>query len=246
MATALAVILVSTRRAQALAHAQMEFVAGVSHELRTPLSVICSAADNLADGVVTNEHGVKRYGSVIRQEGRRLASMVEQILRFAGIQSGRARYERQPVEVAGVIAAAVSGSADAVQRSGCVLEQEIPAELPEVFADPTALTHAIRNLIENAAVHGASGGWIGVSALARDAGVEIAVADRGPGIPAADQRKIFEPFFRGERALQDQARGFGLGLALVRRIVEAHEGSVQVESGSGGTCFRIQIPKVNV
>ena len=96
MAASLAVLLISTRRARHLAQAQMEFVAGVSHELRTPLSVICSAADNLADGVVSSEAQARRYGSVIRGEGRRLSRMVEQILGFAGIQSGRTRYELQP------------------------------------------------------------------------------------------------------------------------------------------------------
>ena len=96
MAASLAVLLIFTRRARHLAQAQMEFVAGVSHELRTPLSVICSAADNLADGVVSSEAQARRYGSVIRGEGRRLSRMVEQILGFAGIQSGRTRYELQP------------------------------------------------------------------------------------------------------------------------------------------------------
>src|SRR6185369_13520197 len=93
---AITMVLYTTRRAQAVAHSQMEFVAGVSHELRTPLAVICSAADNLADGVIQNDQGVRRYGAVIRAEGRRLGNMVEQLLRFAGIQSGKAKYDLQP------------------------------------------------------------------------------------------------------------------------------------------------------
>src|SRR6185436_18484047 len=91
------------RRAQALAERQIEFVAGVSHELRTPLSVICSAAENLADGVVDNREPIKRYGTLIRDEGRRLTDMVEQVLEFAGAQSGRKNYELRPLEPEHVI-----------------------------------------------------------------------------------------------------------------------------------------------
>ena len=91
-------IVLSSRRAQRLATQQMEFVAGVSHELRTPLAVICSAAENLADGVIDNRDQIKRYGGLIRDEGRRLTGMVEQVLEFAGAQSGRKNYELRTTE----------------------------------------------------------------------------------------------------------------------------------------------------
>jgi len=247
MAASILMLAVTTRRAQRLARLQMEFVAGVSHELRTPLSVICSAGDNLADGVVSSEQQTRRYGGVIRDEGRRLVDMVEQILRFAGIQSGRVRYDVQPVEVTEVVDRALHACGPAVQSSGCKVERSLEADLPPVMADPTALTHCLSNLIGNALKYGRVGGWVGIEArLIHDpAGdqVEILVRDRGEGIAPKDLPHIFEPFYRGERAISDQIQGAGMGLSLVKRIVEAHSGSVGVESAPGaGACFRLRIP----
>jgi len=242
MGAALIIVLITTRRAQSLAHAQMEFVAGVSHELRTPLSVICSAADNLADGVITNEQGIRRYGTVIRAEGRRLAAMVEQILRFAGIQSGRANYELQTTAIGSVVERAVAACQPDIEKAHCAVETTLAPELPTVQADPTALVHAFRNLIDNAIVHAASGHWVGISACGRNGSVEIRVMDHGPGIPARERARIFDPFVRGRRATDDQIHGFGLGLALVKRIVEAHEGTVSCDTGERGATFTVTLP----
>lgn len=243
MAAGLTVLLVSTRRARQLAQIQMEFVAGVSHELRTPLSVICSAADNLADGLVAGEPQVRRYGSVIRGEGRRLSHMVEQILSFAGIQSGRTRYELHPVCVGDVVARAVAAAEPEVRASGCTLESEVDPNLLPILADETSLTHAFRNLLDNAATHGGEGKWIGIRAAPAGNQVEIAVEDRGPGIDPSDASRIFDPFYRGRRALQRQARGFGLGLALARRIVQAHAGSLTLDNRPGkGARFVVRLP----
>jgi signal transduction histidine kinase len=243
MAGSIAVLLQSTRRAQRLAGLQMDFVAGVSHELRTPLAVICSAADNLADGVVGNPDQVKRYGAVIRGEGRRLSDMVEQILGFAGMQSGRAKYRLAPVPVAGLIAKALAASQAAVRDSGCAIETHIEPDLPPALADETPLAHSIGNLIANAAKYARQGSWIGVRAE-RDpgGGVRITVRDKGPGIDAADLPHLFEPFYRGRKALADQAHGAGLGLSLVKQIVEAHHGSVEAANDpEGGARFTVVV-----
>ncbi|MBI4877115.1 MAG: HAMP domain-containing histidine kinase [Acidobacteria bacterium] len=244
LAGGIAVLLVTTRRAQRLARQQMEFVAGVSHELRTPLAVICSAADNLADGLVTGERQVTRYGGVIRGEGRRLAHMVEQILGFAGLQSGRVKYDLQPVEVASVIEKALAACAPEMRAGGCGVERDIAPDLPPAMADATALAHGLRNLVDNALLHGGRGGWVGIRARRDGAGsIEIRVEDRGPGIDPADLPHIFEPFYRGRRSKREQVKGFGLGLALVQRIVEAHAGAIEVSGGPGqGTIFTLRIP----
>ena len=247
LTASLAALLAFTRRAQRLARMQMEFVAGVSHELRTPLSVICSAGDNLADGLVAGEQQVRRYGSVVRTEGRRLSHMVEQILGFAGIQSGRADFELQPVDLEEVLAKALAACEPEIRSAGCEVASEIAPDLPLVQADPTALIHALRNLIDNAVRHGGQGKWIGVRAHVADTGpggpVEIVVEDRGRGIDPRDLPNIFDPFYRGRRALRDQARGFGLGLALAKRIVEAHAGTLTVQSAPGqGTRFFVRLP----
>ena len=247
LAVSLAVLLVSTRRAQRLATLQMDFVAGVSHELRTPLSVIRSAGENLADGLVSNGEQVRRYGGVVRDEGRRLSQMVEQILGFAGMQSGRMAYDFRPTEIPPVIARALSACEPEIRASGCVVETDVPEDLPMVAADATSLTHSLRNLLTNAATHGAEGGWVGVRARAVGAGrqqqVEIRVEDRGPGIDPRDARRLFDPFYRGRRSIERQVRGFGLGLTLARRIVDAHAGTLSAEPGpKGGACFIMRLP----
>jgi signal transduction histidine kinase len=245
LSASVALVLVSTRRAHRLALQQMEFVAGVTHELRTPLTVIASAADNLSDGVVTGDK-VRRYGSVIRQESRRLTDMVEQLLRFAGLQSGRAKYKVEPVEVESVIERALSTCQPELRDSGMQVQRDIQETLPPVQADAAALVHCVANLVANAVKHARDGNWIGISARLADYGeaaVEILVEDRGPGIDSEDLPHLFEPFYRGRRAVSDQVKGAGLGLSLVKRIMEGQAGSVAVASKAGEGCvFTLRLP----
>jgi signal transduction histidine kinase len=132
--------------------------------------------------------------------------------------------------------------------AGVSIESEFADNLPLVFADEMALRHAVRNLLDNALKYGADASkWIGISACkCSDNGadaVDIRVADRGPGIPADEQRHIFDPFFRGRRAIEDQIHGSGLGLNIVKKIAEAHGGTIRVSSNSSrGTEFVMRIP----
>ena len=247
LAATAVMLVISTRRAQRLAELQIEFVAGVSHELRTPLSVICSAGDNLADGVTKEPQQVRRYGAVIRGEGRRLSELVDQILVFAAGRTGRVSYNLQPVRVAEIIDRALEACGADLNEGGWKIEKAVPADLPPVMADPVSLTHCIRNLVSNAAKYSRDGRWIGVSAeVANDKKrpeLRISVRDHGPGIEPTDLPHIFEPFYRGRKARADQSRGAGLGLSLVRRIVEAHSGAVTVHSDPGqGSCFTLHLP----
>ncbi|MGH9768600.1 MAG: sensor histidine kinase, partial [Blastocatellia bacterium] len=161
----------------------MEFVAGVSHELRTPLAVICSAAENLADGVIDNHDQIKRYGGLIRDEGRRLTRMVEQVLEFAGAQSARKSYELRPDEVTQVIEDAITACHLQLAEGGFEIERKIAANLPMVKADAAALGRAIQNLLSNAMKYGGDSRWIGLSAesvkTANGAEIQIRVSDRG-------------------------------------------------------------------
>jgi len=223
----------------------MEFVAGVSHELRTPLAVICSAGDNLADGLVSGGEQAQRYGALIRTEGRRLSEMVEQILTFAGAQAGRLKYHFEPVDVMEVIRRVVTAVTPAAQQAGVFIETRAPAEPPLAVADPAALAQCLRNLVGNALKYAAAGKWVGISASREDGGrwVEIRVEDRGPGIPPADLPHIFDPFYRGRNAGEAQIHGAGLGLSLVKGVIEAHRGSIRVESRPGeGARFLLRLP----
>ncbi len=246
LAASIALLVVSTHRAQTLARQQMEFVAGVTHELRTPLAVICSAGENLADGVIAERAQVRRYGQVIRGEGRRLAEMVEQVLEFAGAQRGRRKVELRPVAVADFIERALK-SWQAAQDAAPQIERHVAHDLPPVLADEQALERALRNLLSNALKYGGASPQIDVSARmdegTRGREVQIKIADRGLGIEPTELPHIFEPFYRGRAVRAAQIHGNGLGLSLVKDIVEAHGGRVSVESApERGSAFTLHLP----
>lgn len=233
----------SARRQQRLAQQQMEFVAAVSHELRTPLAVIRSAGENLADGVVGDGDAVRKYGSLIRSEGRRLSDMVERVLEFAGISSGAPIRARAEVDLRSVVDEAVNGlQADARDR-GVTLAVRASRELPRLIGDPAALQSAVQNVVGNAVKYSPSGGTVDVAVDGDRDRLRVTIADRGLGIDTADLPHIFKPFYRGRRAVDAQIRGTGVGLSVVRHVVEAHGGEVRVVSRVGeGTTVVITLP----
>ncbi len=247
LAASLLLMLLSTRRMQGLAKQQLEFVAGVTHELLTPLAAMRSAGQNLADGVVAEPSQVKRYGRLIEDEGRRLTSMVGQVLEFAGMQAGRKTYSLQRAQLPEILAKALDEYQPMLDEQGFTIDLRIADDLPEIMADPPALHRAIQNLIANAIKYGAAGGWIGLEASLSDRGksmVTFTVADRGPGIAAADLPHLFEPFYRGDNSSDEQIPGSGLGLSLVQHIAEGHGGRIDVESSDAGSRFTLQLPAV--
>ena len=238
---------ISTRRAERLARQQINFVAGVTHELRTPLAVICSAGENLADGIVDSPEKVAQYGDVVYREGRRLTDMVEQVLAFAGAQSGQQRYEFRSTDVSHVINSAVTACQAQIEEEGFNVETVIDPNLPPVRGDETALKQATQNLISNAIKYGDESRWARIRAqvLTGKKGNEIliTVEDRGLGISSVDVAHIFEPFYRGHEVIAAQVKGSGVGLSLVKQIVEAHGGRVTVKSTQGaGSVFTLHLP----
>jgi signal transduction histidine kinase len=240
LATGVALVRFS-RRAQRLAEIEMEFVTGVSHELRTPLTVIRTAAFNLRGRLSGDPGQVERYGSLIQQESEKLTAIVEQVLQFARAKTGRVIQEREPISVERLI----EDSFQTWENSPYRVDMQIEPGLPMINGDAIALRRALRNLIDNALKYG--GDWVGVFARAvagpRGTAVELRIADRGPGIPADEQKHIFDAFFRGRKSLRDQIHGTGLGLNLVKKIIEAHGGTVEVQSEPGaGSSFILRIP----
>jgi signal transduction histidine kinase len=242
LGAAFLLVIAASQRQRRLAQQQLEFVASVSHELRTPLAVICSAGENLADGVVADAAQVKTYGSLIETEGRRLGDMVERVMEFAGISSGTPIRTRTDVDVAKVVADAVHGvSADAHARDITVTVHP-NGTLPAVTGDADALRSAVQNIVGNAVKYSPNGAAVDVTTHAHDGIVQIRVADHGLGIDAADVPHIFKPFYRGRRAVDAQVRGTGVGLSVVRHIIAAHHATIAVDSRVGeGTTVTVEL-----
>ncbi len=246
LAVSLVVLTISVRRAQRLSKQQMEFVAGVSHELRTPLAVICSTAENLADGVITPNEQVRRYGQYILREGWRLDTLVEQTMEFAGIGSGIRRFHMEPLDLSAIISEAVNAFRAQIAEKQLKVDVCAPPGAT-VNGDAAALSCAIGNLVSNAVKYSRQGGQIRVALEIGPEAVVLAVADQGMGIEAGEIRHLFEPFFRGSNALRAQIRGAGIGLSLVKKIVEAHRGSITAKSKiEEGSTFTLVLPSAAV
>jgi two-component system OmpR family sensor kinase len=171
--------------------------------------------------------------------------MVEQILEFAGIQSGQRRFEPKPVDIRAVLNDVLSASTSLIESARVTVETDVPDDLPPVLGDDAALRRAFQNLVGNAIKYGGDNRWIGLRARGGGQGrpVCVTVADRGIGIAAAEQSRIFEPFYRTGDVIAAQIQGAGLGLSLVQRIVEAHGGRIEVTSTPGaGSEFRVYLP----
>jgi len=230
------VLVTSAQRARRLARQQLEFVAGVTHELNTPLAAIRSAGQNLAAGIVTDAAQVRRYGDLIEKEGGRLTALVAQVLDFAGIESHSRAFAMEELSLATLVDEVLQDHALVLQQAGMRLERDVAAALPPVRGDAAALRRVLDNLIANAVKFAGSGGSLAVRAAARGDGraVVLRVEDRGPGIARDERERVFEPFYRGPAAERNRAPGSGLGLSLVRRVVQAHGGSVRAEAREGG------------
>jgi len=251
LAGSMALIFSGARRSRALARMQMEFVAGVSHELCTPLAVINTAAENLADGVVESPRQIQEYGGLIRGQGRRLERLVDEVLLFTAGRFGLSGYEMEPVEVAPIIAQSMSTSAANLRDAGFTVAEEIGEKIPPIVADTAAAITCIENLVSNAMKYSNSSKWIAIRASEDLSNskpeVRISVEDKGIGISSADLAHIFEPFYRVPSVRENQIRGVGLGLYLVKRMMEDMGGRVSVTSELGrGTVVVLHFPAADL
>jgi signal transduction histidine kinase len=239
LATGIGMLGLYWHRAQILAQRQIEFSMAVSHELRTPLTVIRVAADSLADGIVSDP---KKYGDLIRKETVRLSDMVEQVLVFARTQRADIQPQFEAVAPGDVIDKALSAVATMLDKAGVRVERSVRGDVPAVRADVNLLSAGLQNLFTNAAKYGASGGVVRVTAERSDpAHVRIVVQDDGPGVRVGDLSRLFAAFYRADEAANSNVPGLGLGLHLVKRIVEAHGGSVRAANRDGGSGFEVEM-----
>jgi len=247
LALGITMLTLSTERARVLAKLQMEFAMGVSHELRTPLTVIRVAADNLSNGMMENAQHAQKYGRLIGDEARRLTDMVEQILTFARTQTPRRNSELSPVAPERILRRALTTCGPALREAGMEVERFIDPDLPMISVDENLIVDCVQNLLNNAVKYASSGAWVRVRAEgvadAQGTRLRIAVEDRGPGISPDDLPHIFDAFYRGEAVRNSQIPGVGLGLSLVKRIIEAHHGTIEVKnSPDSGACFVFYLP----
>jgi signal transduction histidine kinase len=254
LSAALAVVLLAgialtmrtAMREMKLSAMKNEFVSNVSHELRTPLSSIRVFGEFLRRGRVDDPDKVREYGGYIETESRRLTQLINNILDFSRIESGRRVYTFETVDLEDILAGTLSTFTVRLRDKGFTVEYHGPEEpLPEMELDANAIDRAVANLLDNAVKY-SDGERTIILRLDRDGEqAVIAVTDHGIGIPREEQERIFERFHRVSTGLVHDVKGTGLGLSLVRHIVDAHGGRVEVASEVGaGSTFTIRLPLV--
>jgi len=230
-------------RLRQLEDVRKEFVANVSHELRTPLSIFQGYLETLLENPAMPPADTQPMLEVMRKHSRRLNALVEDLLILARLEARDEPFPVAPLAVGGFIQGTVEDWSLRSAEKKISLTSEMTPGLPEIRADAFRLEQVLSNLIDNAIKYTEPGGSVKVRASAVDGAVEIRVEDTGIGIPPADLPRIFERFYRADKARSRERGGTGLGLSIVKHIVLAHGGTVRAESQQGhGTSIIIRLP----
>jgi signal transduction histidine kinase len=245
-----------TRRIRLLAEAQMRFVATISHELRTPLTIICGAAHNLESNRVPPSSQAD-YASMIRRHGEQLSVLVDEILDFVKADAQPNPTPKEAFSAHEFLRLTVANAQQLPVIAECTVNARFAENLPEIRGDRQQLQRALFNLLQNAAIHGRQSGDAH-EPLGKPAVIEltasqveksgqlflqVTIGDAGPGIPPRELRRIFDVFYRGARATENQTRGSGIGLSVVKDIVAAHGGQITASNRSPcGAIFTLTLP----
>ena len=229
-----------------LAQQKTDFVGNVSHELKTPLTSIRMFSELLANERVDDAEKRRSYADIINAETARLTRLINNVLDFARIERGEKKYNFESVDAADVVRTTVESYRPHLESRGFELKLRLPEKPLMVNADRDALSQVLVNLISNAEKYSNGTKQIEVNAARRNNSVEIAVLDRGTGVPSGCDEKIFEQFYRAHDSLSSGIQGSGLGLALARQIARAHGGDVVFgRREGGGSCFVLQLKSSN-
>lgn len=230
----------NVRREVDLAQMKSDFVSNISHELRTPLSLIRMFSETLEMGRVRSEEKKQEYYKIIGQETERLTHLVNNILNFSRIEAGRKEYHFSNVNLNEIARKVLDNYQFHLKNEGFALETDFDSALPTVKADAEAVSESLINLLDNAVKYSDKEKYVCIRTGREDGAVYVEVEDHGIGIAVEHRQKIFEKFYRVSGALVHNTKGSGLGLSLVKHIMDAHQGRVVLESQPGkGSRFRL-------
>jgi signal transduction histidine kinase len=233
----------SFARQRELEQARRDLIAAVSHDLRTPLTSIRAMIEALADGVVAEPPTVQRYYAVMRSQIDNLSGLINDLFELSQLETGQAQLALEAVNLNDLLSDVLESMQAQAGAKGVSLKGIFYEDLPIIKGEMNKLQRVITNLVQNAIRHTPSGGSISLATQVAPEGVQVEVTDTGEGIAPEDLPHIFEQFFRGEKSRSRETGGAGLGLAIARRIVEAHHGRIWVESRVGqGTRFSFVLP----
>jgi two-component system, OmpR family, phosphate regulon sensor histidine kinase PhoR len=230
-------------RIKQLENTRREFVANVSHELRTPLTLIKGFVETLIDGAKDDPQLSQRFLQTIDKHTDRLTFLIEDLLTISRLESGQIVLNQQPVRLREVVERVVDDLGSRGAERKITLNNDVPAEI-EALADADRLQQVLFNLTDNAIKYGRAEGGVWITAQAREDGmIEMCVRDNGPGIPAEAVERVFERFYRVDKARSREQGGTGLGLAIVKHIIQSHRGEVWLKSEVGvGSAFYFTLP----
>lgn len=220
---------------------QSEFISSVSHELRTPLTAINGWAETLYSGELDDSEDMRKGLGIVVSEARRLTNMVEELLEFSRMETGRFNLSVEPIDIKAELEDAVYTYREFFRRKGLELEYtDCEEEFDLLDGDPERLRQVFCNLLDNADKHGGSGGRVEVSIASEPSCVVIRIRDHGQGIPVEELPFIKYKFYKGS----SKARGSGIGLAVCEEIVACHGGSLDISNAEGGGCLvTLRLPK---
>jgi signal transduction histidine kinase len=221
-----------------------DFIATVTHELKTPLASMRVLVDTLLEGNYRDQSQVTEYLQLVSRENERLSRLIDNFLTFSRMERNKQAFQMRPVSPVSIARAAAEAVKTKLGRGHCCFETEIPDQLPEIRADHDAMVTVLVNLLDNAYKYSDDEKRIKLSVAGDEGGsVRFTVTDNGLGIPRRALKKIFQRFYQVDRSLTRRAEGCGLGLSIAKFIVDAHQGTISVESKPGqGSTFTVIIP----
>ncbi len=227
-----------------LERVRKDFVINVSHELRTPLASIQGYTETLLDGALHDQDNNVRFLNIIRQNAERLGRLTADLLTISRIELRTQRFQFASYNVKDLMADCLDSLMPLAERKRVALHMDLEDDREEVFCDSEAVHQIMSNLLDNAIKYTPEGGSVRVAVRRKGSSVEIAVTDSGMGIPAGELPRLFERFYRVDKARSREMGGTGLGLAIVKHLVKAQAGDVRVESEAGkGSTFTISLPR---